>query len=387
MSEQSINSAHLLIVGGSPTNAPLLKSLLGAKYLLTFAADEQQALHVLAAQRFDLVLVDADTHGLEELTLLKKIREQAETSRLPVVLVSATAEGEDVARGLAAGADDYLMAPLDRHITLARVELLLKHKRLADEHQRVIEELKTIQQSRDRFFNTASHDLKNPINNIRMALFLLHSLLDESPGVRPLLDNVDMALNAMQDIVRDFLETAALQGQELDIQLGCVNVETVLWEMAMQFDIAAHKKKITLKVAQADGKVVADARRLTQIVSNLVSNAIKYSPPENAVILASTVHDEYVRISVTDQGPGIPPEERDLLFSEFGKLSTRPTGGESSTGLGLWIVKQLVTLQNGRVGVECPPEGGSTFWVELPVWGPGEQVDHTPQPDALAPTA
>ncbi len=387
MSEQNINSAHLLIVGGSPTNAPLLKSLLGTKYLLSFAADHQQAFRVLAAQSFDLVLVDADTHGLEELTLLKKIREQAETSRLPVVLVSGTAEGEDVARGLAAGADDYLMAPLDRHITLARVELLLEHKRLADEHQRAIEELKTMQQSRDRFFNTASHDLKNPINNIRMALFLLHSLLDETPGIRPLLDNVDMALSTMQDIVRDFLETAALQSQELDIQLGCVNVETVLWEMAMQFDIAAHKKKITLKVVQADGKVVADARRLTQILSNLVSNAIKYTAPENAVTLASTVHDDYVRISVTDQGPGIPAEERDLLFSEFGKLSTRPTGGESSTGLGLWIVKQLVTLQNGRVGVECPPEGGSTFWVELPVWGAGEQLDHTPQPDALAPTA
>ncbi|NJL57929.1 ATP-binding protein, partial [bacterium] len=74
-----------------------------------------------------------------------------------------------------------------------------------------------------------------------------------------------------------------------------------------------------------------------------------------------------LRINVADQGPGIPPKERHLLFTEFGKLTPRPTGQESSTGLGLWIVKSLVELMNGSVGVECPPDGGSIFWVELPM--------------------
>ncbi len=387
MNEDHEYSAHLLLVGDKRASTLLLKSVLGRDHHITLVADDLRVQHLLSGQAFDLVLVDMDMPDFDGLALLKRIRDKKDYEQLPVILISDSAEGEAIARGLEAGASDYLTKPLDRHIVQARVEMQLKHKRLADAHRKAIEELKHIQQMRDRFFNTASHDLKNPINNMRMALFLLHSLLDDNPGVRPLLDNINLALNSMQDIVRDFLDTAALQGQELDLQLSCVSVETVLWEVAMQFDIAAHKKQITLKVAQSDGEVMADMRRLTQILSNLVSNAIKYSPPEKPVILSSAVQDDYVRISVVDRGPGIPPEERDLLFSEFGKLSTRPTAGESSTGLGLWIVKQLVALQNGRVGVETPPEGGSIFWVELPVWRADEQAESSTRPNALAPTA
>ena len=116
----------------------------------------------------------------------------------------------------------------------------------------------------------------------------------------------------------------------------------------------------------AHGMISADRERVTQVLNNLISNAIKYSPRGSTVTLWTELQAHSVRICVSDQGPGIPAEERGRLFTQFGKLSTRPTEGENSTGLGLWIVKHLVTLLNGQVGVECPPEGGSIFWIELP---------------------
>jgi signal transduction histidine kinase len=120
------------------------------------------------------------------------------------------------------------------------------------------------------------------------------------------------------------------------------------------------------------GVICADRQRTTQVLNNLLSNAIKYSPRGSTVTIWAENSEQSVHILVADQGPGIPAEERSRLFTQFGKLTTRPTEGENSTGLGLWIVKHLVTLQNGQVGVECPPEGGSIFWIELPAATSGE---------------
>jgi signal transduction histidine kinase len=98
----------------------------------------------------------------------------------------------------------------------------------------------------------------------------------------------------------------------------------------------------------------------------LLSNAIKYSPFETTVTIWAEQVGGQIRLNVADQGPGIPPAERARLFQEFSKLSPRPTGGESSTGLGLWISKQLIEMQHGKIGVDCPADGGSVFWIQLP---------------------
>src|SRR5690606_34073770 len=124
-----------------------------------------------------------------------------------------------------------------------------------------------------------------------------------------------------------------------------VLVEDALWDVIIQFNISAQKKNIVLKLDEVAGHVRADSRRWVQALGNLVSNAIKYSPRDTVVKLSTQRKDDVIRILIQDQGPGIPEEERERLFSEFGKLSTTPTEGEGRTGLGLWIVKQLVTLQ------------------------------------------
>ena len=170
----------------------------------------------------------------------------------------------------------------------------------------------------------------------------------------------------MQEIVRDYLDTAALQSSAIDLSVAPVEVNQVLWDVAMQHTVAAQKKGILLTVCDSSGTVIADARRLAQALGNLVSNAIKYSPAGSEVLISSDQSEHGVRIAVRDYGPGIPAAERDLLFREFSKTSSRPTAGETSTGLGLWIVKQLIGLQGGVVGADFPDEGGSNFWIELP---------------------
>jgi signal transduction histidine kinase len=152
----------------------------------------------------------------------------------------------------------------------------------------------------------------------------------------------------------------------MDLRLEHFAVDKLINDISQQYRFVAEKKEIELQISAAAGSIWADRQRTTQVLNNLISNAIKYSPRGSTVTIWAEEHEQSVHILVADQGPGIPAEERIRLFTQFGKLTTRPTEGENSTGLGLWIVKHLVTLQNGKVGFECPPGGGSIFWIELP---------------------
>jgi signal transduction histidine kinase len=308
--------------------------------------------------------------GFNGFQVLEAVRNMPDYADTPVILVSGVADSADIVRGLEMGANDYLSKPVDKQVALARIRTQLALKQSLDVQKQMIHELKSVQVMRDRFFHIASHDLKNPMNNIRMAHFLLRGMLEEDPSADVLLENIEIALDSMQSIVGDFLDLAAIQSQALDLKLDDVLVEDALWDVIIQFNISAQKKNIVLKLDEVAGHVRADSRRLIQALGNLISNAIKYSPRDTVVKLSTQRKDDVIRILIHDQGPGIPEEEHELLFSEFGKLSTTPTEGEGRTGLGLWIVKQLVTLQNGLVGAEFPEAGGSIFWLELPAASP-----------------
>jgi signal transduction histidine kinase len=360
----------LLIVDDDESLALLLCRILEPHYRVTVISDGQEALRLLPQHHFDLILSDIHMPEFNGFQVLEGVRKMADYADTPVILISGVSDSNDIVRGLEMGANDYLSKPVDRQVALARIRTQIALKYSLDAQKQMIQELKSVQAMRDRFFHIASHDLKNPMNNIRMAHFLLRGMLEDDPSADVLLENIEIALDSMQSIVGDFLDMAAIQSQALDLKLEDVLVEDALWDVIIQFNISAQKKNIVLKLDDVAGHVRADSRRLIQALGNLVSNAIKYSPRDTVVKLSTENKDGVIRILIQDQGPGIPEEERPLLFSEFGKLSTKPTEGEGRTGLGLWIVKQLVTLQNGLVGAEFPESGGSIFWLELPAVNP-----------------
>jgi signal transduction histidine kinase len=361
-------STRLLIVDDDFSIRLLLSRTLEDHYQVTTAENGREALDLLEQDQFDLVLSDVRMPEVDGFGVLSAMRENPAYNHIPVILISALADNADIILGLEMGANDYITKPIDRRLALARIRTQLMLKEALDQHEQTISELKSIQAMRDRFFHIASHDLKNPMNNIRMAHFLMRSVVDDDPSSDVLLDNIEMALDTMEGIVSDFLDMAAIQSRALDLDFRAVSIEDALWEVIIQYNISAQKKDIVVKITDGSGVIRADFRRLVQALSNLVSNAIKYSPRGSEVTLFTHQTAEAARIFIRDQGPGIPAEERDMLFSEFGKLSTTPTEGEGRTGLGLWIVKQLVALQGGTVGAEFPDDGGSVFWVELPIW-------------------
>ncbi len=268
----------------------------------------------------------------------------------------------------------------------ARVDTQIKLKRLLDERKQTIDKLENLQETRLKFFRVVSHDLNAPLANINMAEHMLRDFVADDPTALQILDVLALTSSTMQAVVDDFLDAMVVKSGQLKIQLERVPFEAVLSKGVLQYETMAANKKIKLEIGDTSGVVFADHNQLVQVMSNLVSNAVKYSPLGSSIRVWTENEGEYVRVNVADQGAGIPPDERHLLFTEFGKLSTRPTGDEGSTGIGLWIVKHLVTLQNGEVGVDFPAEGGSVFWVKLPVYVADDADDDSqPHSDSKSP--
>lgn len=360
-------SHHLLVVDDDRINRELLMHLFERDYNISMASSGEEALTVLKEKAdIDLVMLDIMMPQMSGMDVLSEIRENPATRDLPVILVSAMANTRDVVNGLRLGANDYITKPVDVSVVIARVKTQLTVKRLLDERKETITELEKAEKLRAQLFRIASHDLKTPLNNIRMAEHLLRKTIEPAKDTDQMLDTIKLTIDSMSGIITNFLDMVELQAGHIDIKLKPIELTDVVYNVLTQYEISAGKKNIKLKMGEIGGWVTADATRLVQVASNLVSNAIKYSPLGTKIDVYTQIKDGQGYLYVSDEGPGIPESERSQLFTEFGKLSTFPTGGESSTGLGLWIVKHLVTLQQGTVGVEFPDEGGSRFWVALP---------------------
>jgi signal transduction histidine kinase len=174
---------------------------------------------------------------------------------------------------------------------------------------------------------------------------------------------------SMMALLNDLLDIAAIESGKIELRLTPVSIVPYLAEIVSYHRLLAEHKKIRLvtKIANGLPMVLFDQERIQQVLNNLLSNAIKFSPTYTVVTLQASPVSGGVKFAVTDQGQGIRPEERDRLFRAFQRLSTKPTAGERSTGLGLNICKKIVELHGGMIGVESEVGRGSCFYFILPV--------------------
>ena len=213
-----------------------------------------------------------------------------------------------------------------------------------------------------------SHDIRGPAGNIQV---MAEDWRDESPA-HGRDQRVELILHEAQHVhhlAQDLLDAAALEAGGLTLQHDSVSLTEITRSTLGYLETTAAKKeqKLTFTSPPGDPAMVrGDATRLIQVVRNLVSNALKYSPRHSTVHISLQRHVGFLQLAVQDEGPGIPAEQIPRLFLPFSRLAAKPTGGESSHGLGLSIVHDLVKLHGGRIRVEPAPAGGTTFIVELP---------------------
>ena len=233
------------------------------------------------------------------------------------------------------------------------------------EKARLYQQLLDLNEVKDRFLGIAAHDLRNPIGVIQgYSQLMARGLLGEvTPEQERILGVFLKNCSRMLELIDSLLDVRAITAGKLEIYPVPLDPGSLVGECASAFEALASAKQIHV-VADIENDlplVLADANRLTQVLSNLFDNALKFSTPGTTVKLWSRREGDSVRIGVTDQGPGIPEDEIPRLFEEFFRASTRPTGGERSTGLGLAIVKRIVESLGSQIQVESKLGQGSTF--------------------------
>lgn len=246
-------------------------------------------------------------------------------------------------------------------------------------HRRTLElsaanvHLRAMDEEKNAFLAMCSHDLKNPLG----AILTLADFVRETPGVpaeaRAHAGDIRDSAEFMLALVVNLLNVSAIEAgllpmnpETLDLRALTAQVVEIYRERAGQKRIDLHLQPDGTGENDAPALVVGDRSALTQVLDNLLSNAVKFSPLGGSVRVGVTRRDDTLRVSVADSGPGLSMTDQGKLFGKFARLSSRPTGGEHSTGLGLSIVKRLLEAMGGRAWCESELGRGATFLLELP---------------------
>lgn len=248
-------------------------------------------------------------------------------------------------------------------------------------------ELQRLNDQHNKFLSIAAHDLRSPLGFVQMAV----DLLSGQNGVQyakhrdVLLESIRRQTHRMLNLLNNLLNFTEIEAGKLSINPESIELKGFLEEVVQNHNILAASKKIRIMLdSPAICQANADPIRLRQAVDNLISNAVKYSPPGSQVQVRVQQISSSWRISIKDQGPGILPGDRQKLFEAFSRLSTVPTGGEKSTGLGLAIVRWVVEAHGGRIGVDSEPGNGAEFWFTLP--GNRDELDDSPPGSKTSPS-
>lgn len=226
--------------------------------------------------------------------------------------------------------------------------------------------LKEAEERKNQLISMVTHDLRNPLTAIGLNLEVVDNLEKDSisPVVAAKVKSSLRMVRRLNSLINDILDMEKLRAGKLAIAPGIFDARSKVDECIKELESVAGKATVALENRAQDLLVVADGERITQVLVNLIGNAIKYAPPDSVVTIDAAAEDAMVRFTVKDHGPGVPEQYRHAIFLPYEQVpdDKRPKAG--STGLGLPICKMLIDLHGGNIGVDV--NNGSEFWFTLP---------------------
>lgn len=373
--------SRILVVDDISKNLQVVGTMLRNEgYHVMPATSGVQALERAAAQPPDLILLDLMMPDMDGLEVCRRLKADAAAREIPVIFLTASNEMDHLMQGFEVGAVDYVTKPFNAPELLARVQTHHELKHARDTIVRYGQELSRLNDEKNEFMGIAAHDLRNRLGAIKgYAEMILEDAESLAGASAEMLDSVRAQISdsaariqdtsqRMAGMVQNLLDANRIERGEMRLNLAPAEL-TALVAGVVEGQLArATAKQQTLELAAdpAPVTVTVDAGVMVQVVENLVSNAVKYSPPGKRIQVRVRRTASAVQCEVQDEGPGLSAEDQQKLFGKFARLTAKPTGGEQSTGLGLSIVKTLVEAMHGRVWCESEPGHGATFLVQLP---------------------
>lgn len=232
-----------------------------------------------------------------------------------------------------------------------------------------ISERKELEQAKQELTAMLTHDLRTPLTTIQACLEMLEAGRLGSLNARgvELVQVADRNGARMMNLINDLLDIEKIKSGTMSLELAPVRIADMFQEVDLNLSQWMKESRIALKLQQTDLCVLADRDKICRVLFNLVSNAIKFSPPGSRISLSTLREGHWVKISVTDQGPGIPADQLDLIFERFAQVSSAEHKGKGGSGLGLAICRAIVNLHGGKIWATSSLGLGTTFYFTLPV--------------------
>ena len=350
---------HALVVDDSRLSRQLAQQTLESQLIKVSSVDSaEQAMGYLDQHpEISLVVTDGELGGMDGIGLTTEIRKRKGLKDLAIIGVSGNYNRAKSIEFLKAGANDYLAKPFQFEELTQRVNSNLnilsqmRELEIAKENQRML-------------LDMAAHDIRNPLGHIVSISELMRKKpksLDKYLGLMEI--STKQLMNLVNEIVaysKACMSRLQLQQQHMDCQ---VLLQPVLDSLADQ----AQSKNISIEFEHNYVSVTVDPTLISQVLKNLLNNAIKFSQPDTHIEISCHIIDGFKVIQISDEGPGFNEEALDKLFTPFAKIGNKPTAGEETSGLGLALCKQLVSAHKGDIWfTNNAPLPGATVHIQLP---------------------
>lgn len=350
----------ILVIDDEPDNFDVVETLLdGENYQLYYAPSGQQALNRLESFQPDLILLDVMMPDLDGIQVCHHIKTDLQWQAVPIIMVTALTDKEDLARCLATGADDFISKPVNGVELRARVHSMLRIKQQYDSMQVLLK-------LREDMVNMIVHDLRNPLASIILGAEILRF-----PGLSPKqqqgkIDQILIAGQQLQSLIDSLLLMSKLESGKMVLNYTEVDLCVLCISAIADIEAIAAQKNLTLitELPQPGGMIAVDAVIFRRVLDNLLSNAIKFSPSKSQV----TLRGEYLgaggaKVQVADSGLGVPENLREIIFQKYEIGTLMPE--VSQIGLGLAFCKIAIEAHGGIITIGDNYPTGSIFTILL----------------------
>ncbi|HSJ32819.1 MAG TPA: hybrid sensor histidine kinase/response regulator [Longimicrobiales bacterium] len=395
---------RILVVDDSPTQLEATRSLLARNgYDVTTARSGEEGLDLARKGRYDLVLSDVVMPGMSGYEMCASIKQEIPDPPA-LVLLTTLADPRDIVRGVECGADNYITKPYEGEHLLARMTQVIENQQLRRDRQpgdaaqisflgetytitsdpaqvlglllssfeeliRTNEELQKSKQraeaatrARDEVLATVSHDLKNPVGTIYTSATLLLDMPLPPDAQQRQIDIIRRTAQRMDRLIMDLLDVSSMEAGRFSVEQNPESMRSLVNEARELFAAVSAGQEVDLRtdIPDDDMMVQADRGRVLQVLSNLIGNALKFTPAGGSVTILARPENDQVRFTVSDTGSGIAQENLSRIFDRFWHA-----GKAGGSGLGLAIAQGIVQAHNGRIWVESGP-AGTSFHFTLP---------------------
>ncbi|SFI61264.1 His Kinase A (phospho-acceptor) domain-containing protein [Kaistella treverensis] len=366
----------ILIVDDAPENIISLKIVLEKNgFEVDTASSGDEALKKILKKSYVLIILDVQMPGMDGFEVAEAISGYSKAKETAIIFLSAASANVNlITRGYISGGLDYISKPVDMNILLLKVKTFYRiyeqSRALNEMQKKLLEEIefrKEAERKKDEFISIASHELKTPMTSIKGYIQLLERSVDknDTATVKTRLQKVQNQVEKLNLLVADLLDISKIESGKLKFNKKYFNFNEIL-DHIIEIMQQANPNVNFIRKGEINTEIFGDEMRVEQVIINFITNAIKYAPDSNEVLITSEQRGDEIYFSVRDFGIGIAKDHQLRIFDKFYRVEETSERFQG-LGIGLYICQEIIERHQGSIGVNSEPGEGSEFYFNIPL--------------------